>query len=774
MKLALCLIVKPTDQEADYLKRCLENAAPYVDKIFITITGNNERVENTARLFNAEVSRFEWINDFAAARNYNFSQVPKDYDYILWLDADDMVRGIENLKDTIEKNPTDAYSLWYLYSFDEWKRPVVVHHKTRVVRNDGSVEWAGKLHEDFKKNRQISVYHIKDIEVLHLTDEERIKDNRVRNVEVARGDVAANPDDPRSWWNLGNSLKGAGQNKEAIEAFDKFLESSQSDDEKYIVRLRRAESYWALGEKVKAIDEARYAIGIKPEYPDAYHLLGSLYFEMEQLEKARDSYLMGLTKRPPYYSIIVFNPRDYDYTPLMNLAKTYFRLSLPTFALECLKGCLKIYPKDKNLKTLVGKIKKEAVKFEKILKLAARLIKIEDKEKLRKELDKIPEEFQSHPAICNIRNVNFIKEKSSGKDLVFYCGYTEKEWSPDIAQEKGVGGSEEAVIHLAELLADKGWNVSVYCNCGYKELKFGKVAYKPFWSWNYRDKQDAVVIWRVPRPLDYDINADRIFVDLHDVINSGELTPARVAKINKIFVKSQFHRSCYPDVPEEKFAIIGNGIKTEDFNKEIEKDPYLIINTSSSDRSLSSVLDIYEKVKERVPQAKLKWAYGWGVFDVVHSDNPKITEWKAAIKRRIKDLGVEELGMINHKEIAELYLKANVFLYPSEFAEISCISAMKAQAAGAIPITSDFAALEETVKFGFKVHSKKTKDDWAAPYQFDFAMKDGLDLFVDKTVDLLSKPNQNRKEMREWAKGFNWENVAQKWNNIISGDNLTY
>lgn len=776
MKLALCLIVKPDDKEAEYLKRCLSNAAPYADKVFITITGRNEKVEETAKLFNAEVSYFEWINDFAAARNFNFSQVPKDYDYIFWLDADDVVKGIENLKTTIEKYPlVDAFSLWYNYSFDEWKRPVVVHHKTRVVRNDGCVEWAGALHEDFKANRALDTYHIKNIEIYHLTDEKRIEQNKERNLLVAQSQKEARPDDPRSWWNLGNSFKALGKDKEAIAAFDRFLSNSGSDDEKYIVRLRRAESYWILGEKNKAIDEARYAIGTKPEYPDAYHLIGSLYFETGQYEKARDAYIFGLAKKPPYYSIIVYNPRDYDYTPLMNLAKTYFNLSMPTLALECLKGCAKIYPKDKNLRSLIGKMKKEATKFEKVIKKVVRLKKITDKERLKKELDKIPDELKSHPAVCNIRNVNFVKETSSGRDLVFYCGYTSREWTPETAETKGVGGSEEAVIHLSRLLSEMGWNVSVYNNCGHKEQKFGKVWYKPFWSWNYRDRQDAVILWRSPKACDYRINAGKIFVDVHDVMAEGEFNEARLKKIDRILVKSDFHRSCFPKIGDEKFAVIPNGITSGDFKLNLERDKFLILNTSSPDRSLSSLLDIYERIKKEIKEVKLKWAYGWNVFDFVHGDNVRVMEWKDKMKKRMAELGVEELGMINHQEIARLYQTANIFLYPTEFAEISCISAMKAQAGGAMPITTDFAALDETVKYGFKVHSLKTRQNWAESYQYDFAMKGQDDFFVDKCLDLIRNFNNNREEMRNWAREkFDWREVARQWNNIISGNSLTY
>lgn len=764
------MIVKGSKEEAEALARCLGYVAPWVDGLFITVTQPSKEVEGVVKLFGGTLSSYPWDQNFANARNYNFSQVPSDFTHILWLDADDALRGADKLKQTIEDNPNvDAFGMFYMYAFDEHRRPTVVHQKTQVVKNDGTFKWVGALHEDFKTTREVKTFLVKGIERLHLTNETRVNIAKTRNLEIAEADSKANPNDPRSWWNYGNALKANGNNQESINAFERFMASSQSDDEKYIAGLRVAEAYWGMGQKAKAIDVARMALGTKPEYPDAYNLLGSLYLETKQFYKAKDMYQLGLVKKPPYTSIIVYNPRDYDFVPLMNLAKVYFNLNLPTLALPCLEGCLRIYPDDKNLEKLIRSMKKEAAKFNKVMKFVERLQKITDKDKLAKELEKIPADYQSHPAVCNIRNVNFVKQESSGKDLVIFCGYTEEEWTPKTAAEKGIGGSEEAVIHLADKWADAGYNVTVFNNCGYKPEVFGKVTYKPFWQWNYRDKEDITVLWRAPRYLEYDINCPLIFLDLHDVVQAGELTVPRLAKVTKIFVKSKWHRALFPDVPDEKFAIVPNGIDPKAFEQDVTRNPNLIVNTSSPDRSLQALLDCFHEVKKQVPEAELKWAYGWGVFDIVHSENATIMAWKDAILERLKtEPGVTALGRVNHADVAKLYLEASIFGYPTEFAEIHCISAAKAQAAGAIPVTTNFAALNETVQYGVKINSSKTMDNWAMPYQFDFSLstEEGRAGWVKAVVHYLQNPptEEARKEMREWAvKTFAWDKVANDW-----------
>lgn len=766
MKLAFAAIVKPSDAEAILLDRCLESIKGVVDGIFITQAGQapNKNVSKVIKRHKGTESFYTWNKSFADARNFNFSQVPDDYDYIFWLDADDVLRGGERLRSVIEDNDdVDTFSLFYLYAFDEWKNPIVVHHKTRVVRNDGCVRWAGDIHEDFAENRRVSSRHIDGIEVLHLTNPDRMEESKVRNHDVSLHHASRNPNDPRSYWVVANALLPLGKYTEALEQFERFLKTSQSEDEKYIAYLRIAEAEVMLGNKDKATDALRYAIGLKPFFPDAYIALGRLFYDMGKYADAVALLKHSLTIPVPYHKIMVFNPRDYDFTPLKWLAYAYLGAHQHVLAFECFKQMLKITPKDERLKDVVSKMKDLADKQEEMHKLYER-IKFLPKDQLKVELDAIPDEFKSDPLFTNLRNVNFIKEESSGKDLVIMCGYTTREWTPK-ALEEGIGGSEEAVIHLARQFAEAGYTVTVYNNCGHKGYQDGKVTYRPFWTWNYRDKQDITILWRHPQMANFPINSTKIFVDMHDVISPGEFTETRLSRIDKVFVKSQFHRSLFPNVPDEKIAVIPNGIVLDDFKTPEKRDPYLIINTSSPDRSLSALARLFKRVKAQVPDAKCEWMYGWGNFDDNYADNAQMMAWKAQVIKDMKDAGITDRGRLSHQEVAKAYKRARIFGYPTEFAEIDCISARKAQIAGAIPVTTDFAALNETVQFGVKVHSKKTKDDWCLPYQFDFALNDpeAEDKWVETVVEILTKEDVPWVATPKWGEQFSWDTISNRW-----------
>ena len=769
--IALALITRDKKEDVKLLRRLLDNIEGYVDGIFITAADKTfeGHVKKICAEYKAHYSEFKWINDFSAARNFNFKQVPKEYEYIMWSDVDDMWRGLENLPVVLKENK-DAYAFWYLYDFDDDKQPVVAHKKTMIVRNDGSFEWEGRIHEDITANRDVSIGFSTDMDRMHFTNEERIEEARDRNEKIAKEAYEADKNDPRNHFNYGNALIGSGKANKALGIFNEFLKTSESDSEKYLIRQKLSSIYYDKGMKEDAVRELQTCIGMQPSWPDAYLSLGQFFFDMGNLDQSERYLLYGLALKPVYNSMIVFNPRDYDYNPMNLLAKVYFRKSRPDKALPLLRGCLEINPRNERMQTLVKEMDKEVKELQKILGVIEELKKIEDKDKLKAKIDSLPIKQRSHPGVCAIYNQNFYKTECSDKDFVIYCGFTEHEWNPELFRTKGFGGSEEAIIHLSQHLAKNGYNVEVYANIGSKRVQEGNVLWKPFWEFNIKDATNHMLLWRSPKMCDYDLNAKNIYVDVHDVISPGEFTESRLKKIKKIFVKTKFHKSLFPNVPDEKFAVIPNGINTSDF-KPAEKYPNLIINTSSPDRSMEAAAEIFKRVKKEVPEASFQWAYGWDVFDSAHAGDQKMMKWKNDLVQKMDEAGVEQLGKIPQHEIANLYAEAHIMLYPTEFAEIDCISVKKAQLAGCLVVSTDFGALDESVQHGIKIHSSKTGEDWCKPYQFSFGVEkeEQIQQFADTIIKEL-KVNRDTAQMVEFGKSFDWSIIGDKWIKEINGN----
>jgi predicted O-linked N-acetylglucosamine transferase (SPINDLY family)/glycosyltransferase involved in cell wall biosynthesis len=568
---------------------------------------------------------------------------------------------------------------------------------------------------------------------------------------LCRQVLQLSPGHSRALYLLGVIASQKGQYANALELIDRAIQVNPDFAE---ACYSRGNVLFALQQYQAALESYDRAILLRPDHAEAHHNRGSALNILQQPKAALESYEKAILLKPDYEQAC------------SNRATALHALTQFQVMIEKYEKALCLEP-DYECKT-------ETKVFESVGKEVVRIAKIVGKAEMKAALDALPPGLHSHPAVCNLRNAFFVKTESSGKDLVFYCFPLDEIWNPRTAREKGIGGAEEAVIWLSRLLHRRGWKVTVYAYCGAQEEDFDGVSWKPYWMWNHRNKQDVTVLWRYPQFATYEINSDRVIADLHDTVAEGEFTPERLQRIHGIFVKSGFQRSLYPGIPDEKFIIIPNGIDAKLFEGAADRDPLLLVNTSSADRSLEAFVDCFEQIKKQVPNVKAQWAYGWGVWDSLYAADAQKLQWKTRMQERMKELGVEERGRLSHDEIARLYHKANIFAYPSEFTEIDCISLSKAMAAGAIPITTDFAAMgEKSQHGGVFIHSKQTVESWRQSNRFHFEIEDPEQKaeFVRETVKLLLDPPSEaaRVSMREWARStFDWNKIAGSWDSALA------
>jgi len=144
--ISLCMIVKNEEQN---LGRCLKSVRGVFDEINIVDTGSTDRTVEIAREFTDRIFHFDWINDFAAARNFSFAQATMDY--VFWLDADDVVTTVNRyklleLKRTL--NPDiDFVTMYYQYAFDAKGRSIMTQSRERLLKRSCGMKWVNPLHE---------------------------------------------------------------------------------------------------------------------------------------------------------------------------------------------------------------------------------------------------------------------------------------------------------------------------------------------------------------------------------------------------------------------------------------------------------------------------------------------------------------------------------------------------------------------------------------------------------------------------------------------------
>src|SRR5580692_9110946 len=83
---SLAMIVRDAETQ---IEGVLEDASTFCDELIVVDTGSEDATKELAAARGAKVFEFEWIDDFAAARNASFEHCTGDW--ILWLDADDRI-----------------------------------------------------------------------------------------------------------------------------------------------------------------------------------------------------------------------------------------------------------------------------------------------------------------------------------------------------------------------------------------------------------------------------------------------------------------------------------------------------------------------------------------------------------------------------------------------------------------------------------------------------------------------------------------------------------
>lgn len=144
--ISLCMIVK---NEEDVIGRCLESVKNIVDEIIVVDTGSTDRTKKIVNTFTDKVYNFKWIDDFSAARNYSYSMAKMDY--ILWLDADDIIleednRNLIKLKENLSKK-VDIVMMKYNVGFDDTGNVTLSYFRERLSKRTNNNKWIEPIHE---------------------------------------------------------------------------------------------------------------------------------------------------------------------------------------------------------------------------------------------------------------------------------------------------------------------------------------------------------------------------------------------------------------------------------------------------------------------------------------------------------------------------------------------------------------------------------------------------------------------------------------------------
>jgi glycosyltransferase involved in cell wall biosynthesis len=265
---------------------------------------------------------------------------------------------------------------------------------------------------------------------------------------------------------------------------------------------------------------------------------------------------------------------------------------------------------------------------------------------------------------------------------------------------EAAAGSEQILIDVAEGMARRGWEVTVFNTCGERIIVIRGVRYIPVKKIRPLHFYDVMILWRDERLASLDLRCDKAYLWMHNLVDACRLSNELCKGVAAVIALSKFHRGTMTALTEDKAWVTRNAVTIKPRAVSVPRKRRCIY-ASAPDRGLELLLQLWPLIRERVPDAELEIYYGWSTWEFFNGGNPWARQWRRRIERLMVQPGVTTtFPRIGPDELRDRFSACAVWLYPTEFEETSCINAMLAQVYGAIPVTCAVGALSETVRWG--------------------------------------------------------------------------
>jgi glycosyltransferase involved in cell wall biosynthesis len=725
MLLELVMIVK---NSGEVLRKCLQSIKPYIDYWTILDTGS---VDNTMDIINEEMDGLdgrlykEDFVDFSTTRNRSLELSSKKCKYTIILDDSYVLYGGDKLRRMLKKGNNSSYSIkiGFLSSTNN-KVLSSYYYSLRIVKSDENLRYQSRVHEYINDP---NTEHIKDNEVFidDFTDTEhnvRSRNRYRKDIELLLEDDKEHPNNPRTLMYLGKTYSLLKEYEKAIEYYKKMQVLKEINKEyEFIAYYDEACIDFS---EVSMDDNAfrRKMVFLQKKFPERaepyYKLCVFLYENANNLPNGYNNIVKIMDKlinlKKPELYLTVLDTSIYDYY----IPYLYIDSNLKVGNFDCavskLREMLDIYPYDQPLLN---------IKY----------------------------------AVCDKSGFQ-IEPLSKGRTLVIHTGSIGWVWDPK--NNNKISGSEYMAMNMAKEFQKFGYRTFIFGS--FEDEKTGVdyqgiydgiqyIDWKFFPEFSSKYIIDYLIISRFVTNLVYYDNIFNVYLWVHDILphmsNNALVFQTHLKKFRGFIVLSNWQKKYVMNhigIPESMMILSRNAIYSERFlNYDVNKKiPYRFIYSSDAYRGLNYLIDMIPTIKEKYPETTL------AIYTRIEHIQDKTLE-------KIKKLDYITLNSrVSQEVIKDEYLKSDVWLYPTDFTETYCITALEAMASGCLVACTKYAGLADTVgdrgiTCESPISEEKNRKDLLRKLFFVMDNQDIKKRYIEKA--------------RDWALSQTYYNLAADW-----------
>lgn len=315
--ISLCMIVK---NEEDVLERCLVSVKDLVDEIIIVDTGSTDKTKQIAKKFTNKIFDFEWCDDFSLARNYAFSLA--NFEYIMWLDADDVITkdSLNKLLKLKENLTKDVYMLKYDIAF-RGSKPTFSYYRERILKRCDKCKWVGVVHESIAPFGEIERV---DISIEHRKIKSGTSD---RNLKIYQNLSKKRSLEPREMYYYARELFDHKEYEKCIITMQDFI-SSNGWVENIIDGLYiKARAHLYLNQEKESFNCLISTFLYDKPRANIVCMIGDYFIGCKEYDKAIYWYEVALNAEDVTYKGGFVENQYYNYYPYLQLCVCYHRLN---------------------------------------------------------------------------------------------------------------------------------------------------------------------------------------------------------------------------------------------------------------------------------------------------------------------------------------------------------------------------------------------------------------------------------------------------------------
>ncbi len=299
--ISVCMIVK---NEIDVLEKCIlsvkDKLKKVVNDIVVVDTGSTDGTKELAQGLGCRVYDFEWVNDFAIARNFSVSKAKNDW--VLILDADEYIVEVDQkeLKDLCSKQYEHVLANVVIASLNDDNE---IFDKIRIGRlyNRKKYKFSERIHETLFPIGEFSTagYKLK-LTVEHTGYMKSTKTKKDKNqfyIKMLKESLDKDENNLYLTGHLATCYKEIEEYEKSIECYEKVVFSNSCSDKPYYLMF--VKEYLKL-----LILLEQYSVAVICEHLWSYcshddqyvFYMGIIFLQVGQNEKAINCFLDCINK----------------------------------------------------------------------------------------------------------------------------------------------------------------------------------------------------------------------------------------------------------------------------------------------------------------------------------------------------------------------------------------------------------------------------------------------------------------------------------------------